>query len=413
MSAIKTKIGNIEDIRSNFPALKQSVNGRPLIYLDNGATTQKPESVIELVNAMNSGTNGNVHRAVHELSIRSTYLYEAARDDIKDFLNAEHREEIVFTSGTTASVNLIVNSFGSKFIEKGDTVLITESEHHSNIVPWQMACERSGANLAVIPVDDSGCWKMETIDELLDNNRVKIVSVAHISNVLGIVNPIETLIAKAHSRGIPVAIDGAQGVVHSDIDVRALDCDFYLFSGHKLYGPTGVGVLYGKRRWLEEMPPWMGGGDMIGSVSLKRSTYADLPLKFEAGTPNYIGAAGLGEAVRFINSVDKSVVSKSENDIVVYLNKELSEIDGVKIYGESKDKIALFSINCEGTHPGDIASILDKMGVAVRSGQLCAEPLMERYGATSMLRVSFAMYNTLEEAAVFIEGLKRAVKMLR
>ena len=408
-----TKINSVESLRDSFPALGQSVNGRPLIYLDNGATAQKPKCVIDVVNSMNSGINGNVHRAVHELSAKSTYLYEAAREEIRRFLNAEHLEEIIFTSGTTAGINLIANSFASKFIEKGDAIFITESEHHSNIVPWQMVCERSGANLIALPVDDSGCWEMGKIDELLDNNRVKIVSVTHISNILGVVNPIEELISKAHSRGIPVVIDGAQGIVHADVDVRALDCDFYLFSGHKLYGPTGIGVLYGKKKWLEAMPPWMGGGDMIGSVSLKSFTCAELPLKFEAGTPNYIGAVGLGEAIRFINSIDKSSISKNEYDIITYLNNKLSEIEGVKIYGKSERKIALYSISCEGVHPTDIASILDKMGIAVRSGQLCAEPLMEKYEVTSMLRASFGMYNTMEEAVFFVEGLKRAIKMLR
>ena len=407
-----TKISSIEGIRENFPALEQSVNGRPLIYLDNGATAQKPKSVIDIVNTMNSAINGNVHRAVHELSTRSTHLYEAAREEIRQFLNAKHAEEIIFTSGTTAGINLIANSFASEYIEKGDAILITESEHHSNIVPWQMVCEKYGATLIALSVDDFGCWEIDKVDEILKKNKVKIVSASHISNVLGLVNPIEELVSMAHNYGIPVVIDGAQGVVHAEVDVQALDCDFYLFSGHKLYGPTGIGVLYGKKRWLEEMPPWMGGGDMIGSVSLKGFTCAELPLKFEAGTPNYIGAAGLGEAIRFINSIDKSIIFENEISIASYLNKELSKIEGVKVYGESERKTALFSINCKGVHPTDIASILDKMGIAVRSGQLCAEPLMERFGATSMLRASFGMYNTMEEATLFIEGLKRAIKML-
>ena len=405
-------IKNIEDIRRHFPALKQKIGTKPLVYLDNGATTQKPESVIELVNSMNSGINGNVHRAVHELSARSTQLYEGARDAIKEFVNAREREEIIFTSGTTAAINLVAESFVAKFIGKDDLVLITEAEHHSNIVPWQMACERSGAKLTILPIDENGCWRMELLDGLLDE-RVKIVSVAHISNVLGVLNPIKELITKAHSKGIPVLIDGAQGIVHSVVDVQALDCDFYTFSGHKLYGPTGIGVLYGKREWLDKMPPWMGGGDMIGSVTLEKSTYAELPLKFEAGTPNYIGASGLGEAVRFISSIDKSIIDKNEIDIIGYLNKKLPEIEGMKIYGASKRKIALFSMSCEGVHPSDIASILDKMGVAVRSGQLCAEPLMAKYGVSTMVRASFAMYNTIDEAVFFVDSLKRAIEMLR
>ena len=405
-------IKNIGDIRCHFPALKQQIGPKPLVYLDNGATTQKPECVIELVNIMNSEINGNVHRAVHELSARSTYLYETAREEIKSFLNARHREEIIFTSGTTASINLVANSFASRFIGRDDIILVTEAEHHSNIVPWQMVCERSGAKLAVLPVDEDGCWKMDLLDSLL-NEKVKIISVAHISNVLGVVNPVEELIAKAHSRDIPVLIDGAQGIVHAEVDVQALDCDFYTFSGHKLYGPTGVGVLYGKREWLNKMPPWMGGGDMIGSVSFEGFSHAELPLKFEAGTPNYIGASGLGEAVRFISSINKEIISKNEKDIICYLDNKLPEIEGIKIYGKSERKIALFSISCEGVHPADIAAILDKMGVAVRSGQMCAEPLMMRFGVTTMLRASFAMYNTVEEAAFFVDSLKRAIDMLR
>ena len=406
------RIKNIEGIRDHFPALKQMVGSNPLVYLDNGATAQKPECVIALINKMNSGVNGNVHRAVHKLSIQSTHLYETARDEIKSFLNARRREEIIFTSGTTAAINLIANSFSSGFIKRGDVILITEAEHHSNIVPWQMACERNGAELAVLPVDENGCWRMDMLDELLEKN-VKMISVSHISNVLGIINPVKELVNKAHNKGIPVLIDGAQGIVHTGVDVQALDCDFYIFSGHKLYGPTGIGVLYGKREWLEKMPVWMGGGDMISSVTLKKSTYADLPLKFEAGTPNYIGASGLGEAVRFINSIDKLIISENEKNIIDYLNNKLPEIEGVKIYGKSEKKIALFSISCDGVHSADIASILDKMGIAVRSGQLCAEPLMERYGVTAMLRVSFAMYNTVDEAAYFVNCLKRAIGMLK
>jgi len=404
-------IKNISEIRELFPALKQSVNGKDLVYFDNGATAQKPISVIELINKMNSGLNGNIHRAVHELSARSTELYEEARSEIQTFLNAKEREEIVFTSGTTASINLVANSFCQKFLNKGDAIIITEAEHHSNIVPWQMACERSGAELRVLPVDDKGVWKLEKLPEILDS-KVKIISVAHISNVLGIINPIKDLIGIAHKKGIPVLIDGAQGIVHTRVDVQELDCDFYVFSGHKIYGPTGTGVLYGKREILDKMPPWMGGGDMVGTVSFEKTTYAELPLKFEAGTPNFIGAAAFGEAVRFVQTIDNEFLKNHEDEMVNYLLEKLATIEGLKLYGLAPNKIPLFSFTVEGVHPTDLAMLMDKMGIALRSGQMCSEPLMTKYGVTGMLRASLAMYNTLEEAEYFIESLRRSVKML-
>lgn len=404
-------IKNISEIRELFPALKQSVNGKDLVYFDNGATAQKPISVIEFINKMNSGLNGNVHRAVHELSARSTELYEEARSEIQTFLNAKEREEIIFTSGTTASINLVANSFCQKFLNKGDAIIITEAEHHSNIVPWQMACERSGAELRVLPVDDKGVWKLEKLPEIL-GSKVKIISVAHISNVLGIINPIKDLIGIAHKKGIPVLIDGAQGIVHTRVDVQELDCDFYVFSGHKIYGPTGTGVLYGKREILDKMPPWMGGGDMVGTVSFEKTTYAELPLKFEAGTPNFIGAAAFGEAVRFVQTIDNEFLKNHEDEMVNYLLEKLATIEGLKLYGLAPNKIPLFSFTVEGVHPTDLAMLMDKMGIALRSGLMCSEPLMTKYGATGMLRASLAMYNTLEEAEYFIESLRRSVKML-
>lgn len=404
-------IKNISEIRELFPALKQSVNGKDLVYFDNGATAQKPISVIELINKMNSGLNGNIHRAVHELSARSTELYEEARSEIQTFLNAKEREEIIFTSGTTASINLVANSFCQKFLNKGDAIIITEAEHHSNIVPWQMACERSGAELRVLPVDDKGVWKLEKLPEIL-GSKVKIISVAHISNVLGIINPIKDLIGIAHKKGIPVLIDGAQGIVHTRVDVQELDCDFYVFSGHKIYGPTGTGVLYGKREILDKMPPWMGGGDMVGTVSFEKTTYAELPLKFEAGTPNFIGAAAFGEAVRFVQTIDNEFLKNHEDEMVNYLLEKLATIEGLKLYGLAPNKIPLFSFTVEGVHPTDLAMLMDKMGIALRSGLMCSEPLMTKYGVTGMLRASLAMYNTLEEAEYFIESLRRSVKML-
>ncbi|MFA6333949.1 MAG: SufS family cysteine desulfurase [Bacteroidales bacterium] len=404
-------INKISEIRNLFPALKQKVNGKDLVYFDNGATAQKPISVIEFINKMNSGVNGNIHRAVHELSARSTELYEGARGDIQKFLNAREREEIIFTSGTTASINLVACSFCQKFLKRGDAVIVTEGEHHSNIVPWQLACERSGAELRVLPVDDNGEWRLEKLPEILDN-RVKIISVAHISNVLGIVNPVKELIDIAHKKGIPVLVDGAQGVVHTSVDVQDMDCDFYAFSGHKIYGPTGIGILYGKREILDNMPPWMGGGDMVGTVTFGKTTYADLPLKFEAGTPNFIGASALGEAVRFVQTIDNEFLKNHESEIVNYLLKNLTTIKGLKIYGLALDKIPLFSFTVDGLHPTDMAMLMDKMGIALRSGLMCSEPLMSKYGVTGMLRASLAMYNTIEEAEYFIESLKRSVKLL-
>lgn len=406
------KISSVSEIRKHFPALEQQVNGKRLVYLDNGATAHKPQSVIDLINQMNSRTNGNIHRAVHELSAQTTALYESAREDIQKYLNAAHPQEIIFTSGTTASINLVAYSFASRFLNKGDAIIITEAEHHSNIVPWQMACEMRGAELRVLPVDDRGNWILESLDKLLDNS-VKLVAVSQISNVLGIINPIEDVISKAHSLGVPVLIDGAQGVVHTKVDLQKLDCDFYAFSGHKLYGPTGIGVLYGKKELLDSMPPWMGGGDMVDSVTFRKTTYAPLPLKFEAGTPNFIGAAALGEAIRFMNQIDLDAVSIYEKEIVAFLKEELYKIEGVKVYGVSDKKIPLFSFTVEGAYPSDIAMIMDKLGIALRSGLMCAEPLMQRFGAESMLRASFGMYNTMEEAQIFLEGLKRALKMLR
>ena len=408
MSAIE----NITQMRDNFPALKQKVHGKDLIYFDNGATAQKPLSVISLINEMNSGTNGNIHRAVHELSAKCTTLYESARETVKNFINASSAEEIIFTSGTTASVNLVANCFTSRFISKGDSVIVCEADHHSNIVPWQMACLRSGATLKVLPVDENGEWIMDELDNLLDGS-VKIISVAHISNVLGISNPVKELIKRAHKSGAVVLIDGAQGIVHGDVDVKDLDCDFYAFSGHKLYGPTGTGILYGKRELLEEMGPWMGGGDMVESVSLTRATYAPLPLKFEAGTPNFIGVAALGEAIKFVCLLDKSFINSQESMLTKSLLDGLENIEGLKIFGKSKKKLPILSFAVEGVHHADLAMLLDKMGVAVRSGMMCCEPLMTRFGLTGMVRASLLPYNTIDETQLFVNALQKAIKMLK
>jgi len=406
----------IQDIRDRVPALAQTVYGKPLVYLDNAATAQKPVEVIELLNRMNSATNANVHRAMYRLSDEATNLYEGARERVREFINAPARENVIFTSGATASINLVASSFCAKYLKEGDSVIVTEDSHHSNIVPWQLACEKAGASLKVLPIDENGVWSAQAIIPLLDE-RVKIVAATHISNVLGIINPVKELIEIAHRYGVPVLVDGAQGIVHSRVDVQELDCDFYAFSAHKIYGETGSGILYGKEHWLEEMPPYMGGGDMVGTVTFAKTTYAPLPLKFEAGTPNFIGSAALKPALDFAWEISQGecgkAVKESESKIIAYMKGALAEIDGAVLYGESQNRIPLFSFNVEGCHPGDIAQILDKMGIAVRTGMLCAEPLMAHFGVTSMVRASFAPYNTLQEAEYFISGLKRAVAMLR
>lgn len=406
----------IQDIRDRVPALAQTVYGKPLVYLDNAATAQKPVEVIELLNRMNSATNANVHRAMYRLSDEATNLYEGARERVREFINAPARENVIFTSGATASINLVASSFCAKYLKEGDSVIVAEDSHHSNIVPWQLACEKAGASLKVLPIDENGVWSAQDIIPLLDE-RVKIVAATHISNVLGIINPVKELIEIVHRYGVPVLVDGAQGIVHSRVDVQELDCDFYAFSAHKIYGETGSGILYGKEHWLEEMPPYMGGGDMVGTVTFAKTTYAPLPLKFEAGTPNFIGSAALKPALDFAWEISQGecgkAVKESESKIIAYMKGALAEIDGAVLYGESQNRIPLFSFNVEGCHPGDIAQILDKMGIAVRTGMLCAEPLMAHFGVTSMVRASFAPYNTLQEAEYFISGLKRAVAMLR
>ena len=407
---------SIANIRAQFPALSQKMNGRDLVYLDNAATSQKPHNVINLINKMNGGINANVHRAMYLLADEATSMYEAARTRVKEYINAPNREDIIFTSGTTASINLVADTFCRTFLNEGDVIIVSEDSHHSNIVPWQLACQRNKASLRVIPVKDNGEWDTESLFELIDY-KVKLISVPHISNVLGVVNPIERLIDIAHGNNIPVLIDGAQGIVHADVDVQKLDCDFYAFSAHKIYGATGVGVLYGKKEWLDKLPPYMGGGEMVETVTFEKTTYAQSPLKFEAGTPNFIGAASLEPALTFALALKKNgvaeIVKKEEEAIIEYMRDALKKIDGVKLYGDTANKIPLFSISVDGCNPGDIAQILDKMGIAVRTGQMCAEPLMTRFGVTSMLRVSFAPYNTLEEAKYFIPYLERAINMLK
>ena len=405
----------VNEIRAQFPALSRKVYGKDLVYFDNAATSQRAQSVIDEWNRISSESNANIHRAVHRLADEATQAYEAARDAVKDFLNASCREEIVFTSGTTAAINLAAFCFGEAFVGEGDEVIVTEAEHHSNIVPWQMMCMRKGAVLKVLPVDDSGHLMTQMLDDLI-TERTKIMAVTHISNVLGIINPVKEIIGKCHAKGVAVLVDGAQGAVHCKVDVQELDCDFYVFSGHKLYAATGTGVLYGKKELLEAMPPYMGGGEMVGTVRFSGTTYAPLPMKYEAGTQNFASAATLKPALEFINSLNDNELIKYNESIRDYLLDALTKDERIRLYGvprgTNEEKIPLFSFTVEGVHHEDLALILDKMGIAVRSGQMCAEPVMDRFGVTGMLRASVAPYNTMEEAEYFVKCLNRAIDML-
>ena len=413
---VNASMTTVSEIRNLFPTLSRKVYGKNLVYLDNAATSQRPQSVLDKWQEISAYSNANIHRAVHRLSDEATQAYEQARDAVKEFINAESREEIVFTSGTTAAINLVAFCFGEAFVKDGDEVVVTEAEHHSNIVPWQMMCQRKGAVLKVLPVDDNGSLMVEKLSELI-TERTRIMAVTQISNVLGLVNPVKEIIAECHAKGVAVLVDGAQGVVHSKVDVQDLDCDFYVFSGHKIYAATGTGVLYGKRQLLDAMPPYMGGGEMVGNVSFAHTTYAPLPLKFEAGTQNFAGAATFVPALEMAKMMEDPDIAQYYDSVKEYVYTELSNDPRIKIYGvprgTAQNKIGLFSFSVEGVHHEDLALILDKMGVAVRSGQMCAEPLMDRMGVTGMLRASFAPYNTMEEAEYFIKSLNKAIAMLQ
>lgn len=406
---------DIQHIRDMFPTLSRKVYGKDLVYFDNAATSQRSQSVIDEWNRVSTESNANIHRAVHRLADEATQAYESARDAVKEFINAGTREEIVFTSGTTAAVNLVAFCFGEAYVNEGDEVIVTEAEHHSNIVPWQMMCRRKGAVLRVLPVDDSGHLEMDKLEDLL-TERTRIMAVTHISNVLGIINPVKEIISICHSKGVPVLVDGAQGIVHCNVDVQDLDCDFYVFSGHKMYAATGTGVLYGKRKWLESMPPYMGGGEMVGTVTFAETTYAPLPMKFEAGTQNFASAATLKPAIEVVNLLNDNKLIKYNDSVRDYLLDSLMNDSRIVLYGvprgTKEEKIPLFSFAVKGVHHEDLALILDKMGVAVRSGQMCAEPLMDRLGVSGLLRVSVAPYNTMEEAEYFVKCLNKAIDML-
>lgn len=406
---------NVRNIREKFPILSTKVYGKDLVYFDNAATSQRPASVIDKWNRLTSEFNANIHRGVHRLAEVATDEYETTRDAVRDFLNAESREEIVFTSGTTASINLVAFSFGEAFVNEGDEIIVSEAEHHSNIVPWQMLCMRKNALLKVLRIDDNGHFNLDELKSLI-TEHTRIVSVTQISNVLGIVNPVEEIVRICHERNVPVLIDGAQGIVHGGMDVRKVDCDFYAFSGHKMYAATGVGVLYGKKQWLDAMPPYMGGGEMIARVRFSGTTYADTPEKFEAGTQNFASVPTLKPAIEMMRMMqDEELQSELEN-VKDYLYGKLTENENITLYGVPRgtlSKIPLFSFSVKDVHHEDLALILDKMGIASRSGQMCAEPVMDRFGVTGMLRISLAPYNTMEEAEYFIKSLDKAISMLR
>ena len=403
---------DINEIRKEFPILAREVHGRPLVYLDSGATAQKPACVIDEIDRLHRELNANIHRGVHYLSEQATELYEQARERVRAFIGAESRTEIVFTAGATASINLVAQSWCSKFLREGDNIVVSEMEHHSNIVPWQLPAERAGAQLRVLPFDDRGEVRYELLSELIDE-RTKVVAITQASNTLGTMPDLRRVIDAAHSVGAIVVVDGCQGVVHGGVDVRALDCDFYAFSGHKLYGPTGIGVLYGKEALLDAMPPYMSGGDMVDRVSFERTTFAPLPLKFEAGTANFIGAIGLGCAIEWLQALDAEAVAAHERDLLSYATSSLLSIDRLRIYGEAEKKCAICSFNIDGAHHYDVGMILDKLGIAIRTGQHCAEPVMTHFGTTGMCRASFALYNTRDEIDRLTEGVRRAARMLR
>ncbi|AWK03808.1 cysteine desulfurase CsdA [Flavobacterium crocinum] len=401
---------DIQKIRADFPILSQTVNGKPLVYFDNGATSQKPQVVIDAEVKYYNEINANIHRGVHTLSQLATDAYEISRGKVKDHINAKHAHEVLFTSGTTHGINLVANGFAS-ILKPGDEVVVSSLEHHSNIVPWQMLCEKTGATLKVIPIDENGELIISEFDALL-SDKTKIVTVNHISNALGVINPIKYIIDKAHAVGAAVLIDGAQAVPHLKPNVQELDCDFYAFSGHKMCGPTGTGILYGKEEWLNKLPPYQGGGEMIKEVTFEKTTYAELPHKFEAGTPNIAGGIVLGTAIDYLNEIGFDKIHEYENELLEHATKRLNEIEGIRIYGNTKNKASVVSFNIDGIHPYDVGSIIDKLGIAVRTGHHCAQPIMNFFCIPGTIRASFSFYNTKEEIDLMVDAVKKAQTML-
>lgn len=402
---------DLTKIRQDFPILSQQVYGKPLVYFDNGATTQKPRVVIDAINALHIENNSSIHRGVHYLSEQMTEMYEESRKKVQEYIHANHSQEIIFTSGTTGSINAVAFCFGEQYVKEGDEIIISGLEHHSNIVPWQMMCDRKKAILKVIPINDDGEIMMDEYKKLL-SAKTKLVAVNHVSNSLGTINPVKEIAALAHQAGAKVLVDGAQGIQHSKVDVQDMDCDFYAFSGHKIYGPTGIGVLYGKEELLREMPPYQGGGDMVECVTFEKTTYNDLPFKFEAGTSNFIGAIGLGVAIDYVKSVGLEEIAAYEHKLLQYATEKLQQIDGMRIYGNAKNKISILSFLIGNIHPYDMGMILDKMGIAVRTGTHCTQPVMDRFHIEGTTRASMAFYNTIEEIDVLVNALMKAKQML-
>jgi cysteine desulfurase/selenocysteine lyase len=402
---------SVTDIRADFPILSRKVYGKPLVYFDNGATTQKPQCVLDAVDKVYKEYNGNIHRGVHYLSDMSSEAYEAARENVRSFINAEKREEVIFTAGTTGSINGVAFSFGERYVNAGDEIILSRLEHHANIVPWQMMCERKGAVLRVIPLNEKGEILLDEYYKLL-SPRTRLVSVAQASNALGTILPLKEIISAAHSANVPVFIDGAQGIQHGIVDLKEMDCDFYAFSGHKIYGPNGIGVLYGKEKWLADMPPFQGGGDMVDKVTFEKTTYAGLPFKFEAGTMNYPAAVGLASALDYVLSIGREYIASLEKELLSYANMRLSEIKDLTIYGKSEHKISTFSFHIKDIHQYDTGMILDKMGIAVRTGTHCAQPVMDHYGIDGTVRASLCFYNTKDEIDALADGIEKVKTML-
>ena len=406
----KIEAYDVEKIRNDFPILFQKVHGKNLCYLDNAATTQKPQSVIDEVSKYYETINSNVHRGVHSLSEMATQAYEESRNKVRDFINASSEKEIIFTRGTTEGINLVAQSFGRLNLKEGDEVIISAMEHHSNIVPWQIICEEKGAKLKIIPIDNNGEIIFEEYERLL-SEKTKIVAIVYVSNSLGTINPVKKIIDKAHGLGVPVLIDGAQAIQHLKVDIQELDCDFFVFSGHKIYGPTGIGVLYGKRNLLEEMPPFMGGGDMISKVTFEKTTYNQLPYKFEAGTPNIADTIGLKKALEYVNQIGIDKIKDYEKGLLDYATESLSQIEGLKIIGHAKEKSSVISFVFDNVHPHDVGTFLDFEGIAVRTGHHCTQPVMDRFNIPATTRASFALYNTKEEVDILVNGLKKVLEV--